>query len=32
VNAQNGKKISAEKAALMLQKVDALRGAIGCTS
>jgi probable HAF family extracellular repeat protein len=32
VNAQTGKKISADKAALMLQKVDALRGAIGCTS
>ena len=32
VSAQNGKKISADKAALMLQKVDALRGAIGCTS
>lgn len=31
VNAQNGKKISADKAALMLQKVDALRSTIGCT-
>jgi probable HAF family extracellular repeat protein len=31
VDAQTGKKISAQQAALMLQKVDALWGAIGCT-